>query len=179
MPCEANVIASHVVLKIKTNDDGTLKLKRLIVVHGNRDSYRDLVRSDSAADDMILVRLVISLTSLMELNMGTADINGAYMQRGTIQREVYVRQPKDCHRKRGSVWKLPKFPYGMAETGRQWLLRVEEWVMGSIGMSRATVVNQLLKRMDGDRIKLLVENVFDELLIGGTTEDIRGFLKEL
>lgn len=33
----ADVISSHLVFKVKTNDDGSLKLKGRIVVYGNRD----------------------------------------------------------------------------------------------------------------------------------------------
>lgn len=69
-----------------TNDDGSLKLKGRILIHGIRDADLDLVISDCAATDIILVRLVISLESLMGINFGTADINGAFMQSGPIQR---------------------------------------------------------------------------------------------
>lgn len=48
----ANIISSHVVFKIKTSNDGTLKLKGRMAVHGNPDMDKDLVRSDSAASDI-------------------------------------------------------------------------------------------------------------------------------
>lgn len=98
------MISSEVLFKIKTNDDGSLKIKVGIVVHGNRDSDKDLVRGYCAADDMILDLLVISLAVVMRFNLGSADIKGSFIQSGTIQPEVYVRKPKDCHRKQGGVW---------------------------------------------------------------------------
>lgn len=179
LPSEANVISSHVVFKIKTNDDSSLKLKGRIVVHGNRDADRDLVRSDCAAADMMLIRLVISLTTIMGFNLGSADIKGAYMQSGPIQREVYVRPPKDCYRRRGYVWRLLKLPYGMVDAGRQWLLRVEDWLLGSAGMNRVDGVNQIFTRTEGGRIKTIVAKVIDDFLVAGSTEDIKGFFKEL
>lgn len=82
----ANVISSHVVFKVKTNDDGSLELKGRVVVHGNRDSEKDSVRSDRAAADMMIVRTVISLASILGFELATADIKGAYMQSGPITR---------------------------------------------------------------------------------------------
>lgn len=61
VPTEANVIYSHVIFKVKTNDYGRLKLTGRIFVHGNRDVENDMIRSDSAAADMIIVRTVMSL----------------------------------------------------------------------------------------------------------------------
>lgn len=81
--------------KVKTDDDGDLKLKRRIVVHGNRDSEKDTVRSECAAADMPIVRLVLSLEAPMGFNFGTADIMGAFMQRGPIRRDVYVRPSRE------------------------------------------------------------------------------------
>lgn len=165
LPKGANLISSHVVFKVKTNDDGSLKLKGRIVVHGNRDDDKDLVRSDSAAADMMIVILVISLAAILGFNLATADIKGAYMQSGPIRREVYLRPPRDFYHKRGVVWKLLKLPYGMADAGRQWLLRAEDWMMTTACMKRVEVVNQLFsKEKDGDII-LIAAKVIDDFLI--------------
>lgn len=179
LPRNANVISSHVIFKIKTEDDGSLRLKGRIVVHGNRDADRELVRSDSAAADMMIIRMIISLATILDFNMASADIKGAYMQSGPIRRDVYVRPPKDCHRKRGTVWKLLKLPYGMTDAGRQWLLRVDDWLLRTLGMSGVGGVNQVFVRKKGDKIVLLIAKVIDDFLIAGKTEDIREFMREL
>lgn len=179
LPKGSNIISSHVVFKVKTNDDGSLRLKGRIVVHGNRDDDKDLVRSDSAAADMMIVRLVISLAAMLGFNLATADIKGAYMQSGPIRREVYVRPPRDCFRKRGVVWKLLKLPYGMTEAGRQWLLRVEDWMMTTADMKRVEGVNQLFVKEKDGKIALIVAKVIDDFLIAGRTEYINDFIREL
>lgn len=43
LPKLANIISSHVIFKVKKNDDGTLKRKDRIVVHGNKDAEKDMV----------------------------------------------------------------------------------------------------------------------------------------
>lgn len=179
LPQKANLISSHILFRVKTNDDGSLRLKGRIVVHGNRDDEKKTVRSDSAAADMMIVRLVASLAAILGFELGTADIKGAYMQSGPITREVYVRPPRDCYRKRGVVWKLLKLPYGMTDAGRQWQLRVEDWMLRTAGMERVTGVNQLFTKKDGERIVLIVAKVIDDFLIAGHRDDIRDFISDL
>lgn len=124
-PKDANVIYSHVSFKVK-NDDGILKLKGRFVFHINRDVEKYLIRIDSAAADMKIVRTVVSLAATIGFNLATADIKRKYMQSGLIRREVYVRPPRDCHRRRAFVWELSKVSYGMVDAERQWLLRIPD-----------------------------------------------------
>lgn len=175
----ANVISSHFIYKLKTNDDGSLLLKGRIVVHGNRDAQKDIVRIDSASADIMTVRFVINLSATLGFNLATADIRGAHMHSGQIMRDVYVIPPQDCHRKRGIICKFLEFPYGMTDAGRQWLLRVKYLMLGSTGMSRVEVVNQVFVKMHDDGIKRITANVIDDFLIAGNTHYIEYFIKVL
>ena len=47
VPPHANVIDSHTLYKVKVKDGETLQLKPRIVPHGNKDLYKELIRSDS------------------------------------------------------------------------------------------------------------------------------------
>lgn len=113
----ANLILSHVVIKIRTNEDGSLKAEGRILVHGNQDAGREVVRSDSAAAGMIQFRLVIGLKTLMDITLGTADIKWSYIQSGSIRREMFFWPSKNCDITRGDVWRLLKFPYRMTDAG--------------------------------------------------------------
>lgn len=48
VPSDANVIRSHVIYKIKTRDDDSLTCKARIAPHGNEDSERENLKTDSA-----------------------------------------------------------------------------------------------------------------------------------
>lgn len=122
---------------------------------------------------MLFVRMVISLACMLDFDMATADIKGAYMQSGPVMREVYIRPPKDCHRKRGIVWKLLKLPYSMAEAGRQWQLRVDDLRLGKAGMTRADGGNQLFMKRKGKMIILIVAKVIDDFFIAGKLRTLR------
>lgn len=93
--------------------------------------------------------------------MDTADIKGAYMKSGPIIREVFVRQLRDGQRKRGVLWKLLKLPNGMMDAGIQWIMRVENWILGAEGMRRVTGVNQGLNKTEGGTLKLILVTVID------------------
>lgn len=162
LPHNSNVVSSHSIFKIKTLDDGEIKLKGRIVVHGNRDSEKDLVRGDCASADMLVIRLVIAIGTCLGFLFGTGDIKGAFMQSGPIKRDVYVRPPRDCYRKRGIVWKLLKLPYGLVDAGRQWLIKIESWMIEEYGLERVFGVSQLFIKRRESRIVLIIAKVTDD-----------------
>lgn len=122
VPREANIITSHVVYKVKTDEQGERELKARIVPHGNRDLEKDSIRKDSATAQLCVIRLLLSIVTFLGFRLGFADIKGAYLQSGPIQRQIYVRPPKEWQGTRGRLskilWKLTKLPYGIVEAGR-------------------------------------------------------------
>lgn len=55
---DANVVSSHVVYKIKTDEEGKRKLKARIVPHGNQDHDKDIIRKDSANAQLSVISVV-------------------------------------------------------------------------------------------------------------------------
>ena len=64
VPTHANIIKSHVVYKVKTDENGKHKMKARIVPHGNRDAEKDHIRKDSATAQFGVIRLLLSLCTL-------------------------------------------------------------------------------------------------------------------
>lgn len=179
LPRDANIIGSHTVYRVKEDDDGHLKMKARLVLHGNRDKDRFTVRRDSASADLAAVRLLISLSQILKFCIATADIKGAYMQSGPIKRTLFVRPPKKLCQK-GMVWKLLRLPYGIVEAGRQWLCAVEQWMLEEYGLDKVPAVDQLFyKRGEDMRITLIVAKVVDDFIIGGFASEITSFLESL
>ena len=119
LPKDAKVISSHIVYKIKSDEAAILKMKARLCPHGNRDSGRNYVRKDSATAQFDMIRLMLSIATLLPFRIGLIDIKGAYRQSGPIKRDIYVRPPIEVGEKRGVIWKLVKLPYGITEAGRQ------------------------------------------------------------
>lgn len=82
-------------------DEGELRLKGRIAIHVNRDSEKELIRGECAYADMMGVRLVLAIGKCMGFTFGTGDIKGPLMQSERIEREVYVKLPRDLFRPRG------------------------------------------------------------------------------
>lgn len=94
---------------------------------------------DSATVQFDVIRLMLSMISMTPMRLGLVDISSVYMQSGPIQRENYVRPPREWDRgRRGTIWKLLKLPYGIAEAGRQWATLIERWLTEDMGMQATT-----------------------------------------
>lgn len=65
----ANVINSHVLYKIKHNDDNSLKLKARISLHGNDDAIKNELTKDCTSFPPNRIRTVQSLAKLKGWNL--------------------------------------------------------------------------------------------------------------
>lgn len=181
VPKNANVISSHVAYKIKIDEDESLKLKDRICPHGNRDKEKDVIRKDSASVQFPIIRLMLRISALLSLRIGKVDISAAYLQSGPITREIFVRPPKEHGGKRGTLWKLLKLPYGIAEAGRQWQTVCESWLLfKKMGFQRISGISQLfVLRFNDGNIRMLCAKVTDDFLFSGSQKDLHWFDKEI
>lgn len=111
MPRDANIISSHFVYKVKTDEKGLKKFKARLVIHGNRDDDKDIVRKDAVAANLFITRLLLSVGTILHLKFEVADIKGEFMQSGPITLDIYVKPPKSLQQHRQIYWKLKKLPY--------------------------------------------------------------------
>lgn len=176
IPKNGNIISSHIIYKVKQNEDGTLKLKARLCPHRNRDRAKGTIRSDSANVQFDIFRLLLSLATMLDFRLGCVDVTAAYLQSGPISRELFVRPPREYQTKRGVVWKLIKLSYGISEAGRQWAKTIESWLLHDQKMVRVNGISQLyLKRDQSTNITLLLAKLTDDLLIAGSEQDMHNF----
>lgn len=176
----ANVITSHVVYKVKTQEDGSRSLKARIVPHGNRDDEKNDIRKDSSTAQLSTIRLLLSLVTFLGFRLTTADIKGAYLQSGPVKRDIYVRPPREWRGPRMTLWKLLKRPYGIVEAGRQWQKMIEDWMLNTAGLERIVGLSQMfIKRNSSRLIILIVAKVTDDFLLGGSALDMNDFVAML
>ena len=148
-----------------------MKMKARLCPHSNHDSGKDSVRKDSATAQFDVIRLMLSIATLLSFDIGLIDINGAYLQSGPIKRDIYVRPPIEVGERRGVLWKLVKLPYGITEARRQWATVIEEWLLNTAEMERVNGMSQLfLKRSSRGDIILMIAKVTDDLLMAGSVE---------
>ena len=180
IPLDANVITSHVVYKLKSDEEGRKVLKARIVPHGNHDAEKDEIRKDLSTAQLFVIRLLLSIVTFLGFRLGMADIKGAYLQSGPVKREIYVRPPREWEGCRSTLWKLTKLPYGIVEAGRQWQKTVEAWMLGPGKLERVFGIGQLFVRRNiQGNILLLVAKVTDDFIIGGTIEEIENIIQAM
>lgn len=115
--------------------------------------------------------MVCSIATILCFRLGCLDIKGAYLQSGPIRREIFVRPPHECAKKRGIIWKLVKHPYGITEEGRQCAKVFEGWLLDVAGFERVFGVSQIfVKRTKNGDISMIIAKVTDDLLMSGRIE---------
>lgn len=176
----ANVIPSHIVYKVKNEENNVKRMKARLCPNGNRDRMKTTVRKDSATAQFDEIRLLLSLASIFMFRLGCIDIKGAYLQSGPVKRCIYVRPPQDLGIPRYILWKLWKHPYGITETGRQWAKEIESCLVQTAGFIRVIGMRQIYaKRDEQNKIALIAVKVTDDILFAGNIERLNQFAEEM
>lgn len=90
VPRNANIITSHIVYKVKREEKGHMRMKARLCPHGNRDMEKGNIRNDSSSAQFYVIRMMLSLVTLLKFRIGCIDVKGAYLQSGPITRDLYV-----------------------------------------------------------------------------------------
>ena len=112
VPKGSNVITSHVIYKVKANDDGKLKMKARIAPHGNKDKDRDLLKTDSAQCLPTGIRILISIAMIMKWLLAKINFFSAFLQTGDAKPDVCAITPQECNRI-SSYWLLLTSAYNL------------------------------------------------------------------
>ena len=95
VPRNSNVVSSHHFFQIKTDaSPQKLKFKCRLVPYRNTDAKKESLRTDSSTAQSPVIRLFLSLATILLFAVSTIDITGAYLQAGDIKREIYMRPPR-------------------------------------------------------------------------------------
>ena len=85
----SNIITSHVIYKVKANDDGSLKINARIVPHVNKVKDRDLLKTDSAQCLHTGIRIPASIATIMKRQLAKIDFVSAFLKLET-RKEMYM-----------------------------------------------------------------------------------------
>ena len=103
---------------------GQKKTKARLVAKGFQEGKCAGIRSDSPTCLKTSLRLILCIASSSQWMVRVLDITSAFLQGRQIQREVYLKPPKEAGSK--GFWKLKKTIYGLSDASRQWYLKVKE-----------------------------------------------------
>ena len=109
-----------------SNKDG--KTKARLVVRGFEERDLEIPR-DSPTVGKGTMRLLISVAALENWKLKTTDIKSAFLQGKELEREIYIRPPKESQTPHGIIWKLKHGLYGLKDGARQFYESVREELM--------------------------------------------------
>ena len=79
--------------------------------------------TDSPTVQKHSLKILLALAATNKWEIGTTDITAAFLQGSQMDRDVYIRPPKEANVP-GKLWKLNKCLYGLKDASRKWYLRV-------------------------------------------------------
>ena len=108
---------------VVTNKDGNTKAR--LVVRGFEEKDLEIPR-DSPTVGKGAMRLFLSIAAIEEWIVKTTDIRSAFLQGKELDRDVYIRPPKESKAPKHVIWKLKHGLYGLKDGARQFYESVKE-----------------------------------------------------
>lgn len=117
-----NTITLRWVMKDKVIGDGKTSIKARLCARGFQEEQE--FRTDSPTCSREGIRTALTLIASNSWKLNSIDVKTAFLQGKAIERDVYVKPPKEANT--NSIWKLKKCVYGLADASRYWYLKFRE-----------------------------------------------------
>lgn len=108
---------------VVTTKDGNTKAR--LVVRGFEEKDLEIPR-DSPTVSKGAMRLLLSIASLEQWTVKTTDIKSAFLQGKELERDIYIRPPKESKTPQHIIWKLKHGLYGLKDGARQFYESVKD-----------------------------------------------------
>eukprot|EP00171_Calliarthron_tuberculosum_P001315 IDg1315t1 len=177
VPLNANIITSHVIYNVKTNDDNTKKMKARIAPHGNKDKEKTNLKTDSATCPPIGIRILISIAVINKWSLAKIDFKSAFLQSGNAMRDVYVVPPRECNT-RSHYWLLLTATYGLVNANSKWQ-EISDELLRSIGYKQLVYVPQVFYIYESNELKAAAVKVVDDVLFAGPKPLIQNSISKI
>ena len=137
------------------------------------------VRTDSPTVSKQALRVAIAVTVAKGWKICSVDAKSAFLQGTNIEREVFVKPPKEFKRKFGkALWRLRKVLYGLKDAPRAWYVRVDQFLK-SLGCKAVTVEPALYYFAIEDRLEGVIATHVDDFYMAGTERFHRQVVSKL
>ena len=177
IPKNSNVITSHVLYKIKTLDDSSLLCKDRIAPHGNKDKYKESLKTDAQTCPPIGLRILLSICVIFNWSLVKINIKSAFLQSGSAERDVYVVPPRECVKK-GFFWLLLTAAYGLVNANAKWQDHSDSFLR-DLGFVQLAYVPQLFFRKLNNELHSLAVKVVDDILVSSVSVTLDEFVAKV
>ena len=101
---------------------------------GDLEHGKENIRSDSPTASKEAIKLALIIAANEGFPVKSGDIKSAYLQGELMEREVFVKPPKEAN-VTGKLWLLLQGAYGIVDGGRLFYLKLSEKLL-ELGMHR-------------------------------------------
>ena len=112
------------------------------------------------------MRLFISIAALENWAVKTTDIKSAFLQGKELERDIYIRPPKESQTPQGLIWKLKHGLYGLKDGARQFYESVREELM-KLGFTQCRLDPALFYVHKDNRLRGIICCHVDDFLHAG------------
>ena len=117
------------------------------------------------------VRIVLAIAASKHWKIQSTDIKSAFLQGQPIERDVYLLPPKEANTKKGYIWKLRRYLYGLNDAARQFYVTLAEELV-KLGGVKSKMDPSLFSFYSESRlIGILVSHIDDFLHAGDSFFD--------
>jgi len=134
-------LPSHVILKIKRNENGLAERFKARVVAGGHLQIKgtDCDNVYAPVVDYALVLLTLAIAFHMKWAQAHVDVKSAFLN-GDIDTEVFVSHPYNLPSqfKRGTIYKLKKALYGLRQSPKRWFIKLRDSLIYELSFKQLT-----------------------------------------
>ena len=94
-------------------------------MRGDLELGKDNLRADAPTASKEALKLALMISANKNFKVKAGDIKSAFLQGENINRELFVRPPKEANSE-GMLWKLVQGAYGILDGGRLFYLRLSK-----------------------------------------------------
>ena len=151
IPRDANILGGRFVLSIKNKGSHYEMYKARFVALGHKDREKHLLVHDSTNLRQRSIRIITCIAAIFGFAIWTQDVSQAYLQSSqNLQREIYIRPPKQFKLSKEELLRLIKPLYGITEAGDYWDATMTDFQKNDMQMSQATLdISLFFKVQDG------------------------------
>ena len=146
-----------------TNKEG--KTKARLVVRGFEEKDLEIPR-DSPTVSKGAMRIFLLIAGLEQWTVKTTDIKSALVQGKELEREIYVKPPKESSTPKHKIWKLKHGLYGLKDGARQFYESVKEELL-KLGFTQCNLDPAVFYLQERKKLKGIIFCHVDDFLHAG------------
>ena len=139
--------------------------KARLCMRGDLEQGKDKIRTDSPTASKEALKLALIIAANEGFKVQSGDIKSAYLQGDLIDREVFVRPPKEANAD-GKLWLLVQGAYGIVDGGRLFYLKLSE-KLRELGLYRIHSDGALFSYVTEGKLHGVVTTHSDDLILAG------------